>query len=112
MICHGIETGARSTEIVGAWRDLRTRQSATAMLRVGFHRATYISAVTSGTDALGLCTECTFDIATLTLGFQVCRDPFRQRSDFCECGFADIAFEQVCGKGESHQCEKRCATKD
>lgn len=63
------------------------------MLDVGSKLNTYISMITSGTDALRLCTECAFDMATLTLGLQVSRDFLRQRSNFCKCGFADIAFE-------------------
>jgi hypothetical protein len=79
------------------------------MLHAHIDRTTYVSMVTSCTDALSLCTECAFNMATLTLGLQVSRDRFRQRSDFCKRGFADIAFEQVCGKGESRPSEKRCA---
>ena len=78
---------------------------------VHFDRITYIFVVTDRADALSLCTECAFNMTTLTLGLQVSRNFFRQRSDFCKSGFADIAFEQIRGKGEGRS-EERCAAKD
>lgn len=70
---------------------------------------TYVFMVASDTDALSLCIECTFNVATLTLDLQVFRDPFRQSSDFCKSGFANIACEQIRGKGEGGPREKRRA---
>ena len=64
--------------------------------------------IASDTDPLGLCTECTFNMATLTLSLQVSRDCFRQRSDFCKRSFADIAFEEARGEGKGWPSEKRC----
>jgi hypothetical protein len=81
------------------------------MLRVHIDSMIYVFVITGSADALSLCTECSFDMATLTLGLQVSRDLFRQRSDFCKSGFADVAFEQVRGKGEGRS-EERCAAKD
>ena len=108
MICHGVQTRARSTEIIGTWRNLQTRESVTVMLPVQDNRAPYVSMLTGSTDTLSLCIERALDMAALTPGLQVPRNLFRQRSDFRKCGLADITLEQVRGKGEGRPCEKRC----
>jgi hypothetical protein len=75
-------------------------------------RIAYIFVVPSGTDGLSLCIECTFDVASLLLRLEVPCYLLGQSSDFRKSGIADIAFEQVRGKGQSRQREKRCAAKE
>jgi hypothetical protein len=56
--------------------------------------------VTSGTKALGLCIERAFNVAALLFRLEVSCYFFRQSSDFCKSGIADIAFQQIRGKGQ------------
>jgi hypothetical protein len=57
VVCHDIQTRAGSTEIIGAWRNLRMKLLAIVLPYLRFERTIYVFMVTSGADALSLCIE-------------------------------------------------------
>ena len=72
--------------------------------------ATHVSVITSSTDALSLCIECTFDVGTRSLALLISCNPLRQSSDFRKGRVTDVNFEHARRKGEGrHGEESRAA---
>lgn len=70
------------------------------------NRATYVFMITSSTNALSLCIECTFDVGTRSLAFEISCDPLRQSGDFRKGRVTNVTFEHARRKGEGRQGEE------